>query len=206
MSLELWSTLASFGTFIVIAATAVAAIVQLRHARSGNQIAALTELRDAFQSSEFTRAISFVETHLSDLLKNPAFRYQFEYRAARTDEFSGAIHQARLVGNYFEDMGALIAAGLLDADLTAMIYSTDLTRAWEALKPLVAIGRRAPEGNAVWENFEYAAMLSQRWMAAHPNGGYPKGAPRLELQDEWLDADRAYRAAIPSYAPSLPKN
>ena len=195
MSLELWSTLASFGTFIVIAATAVAAIVQLRHARSGNQIAALTELRDAFQSAEFTDAMSFVETQLSDLLKNPRFRYQFEYRAARTGEFRDAIHHVRLIGNYFEDMGALIAAGLLDADLTAMIYSSDLARAWESLKPLVAIGRRGPGGSAVWENFEYAAMLSQQWMAAHPNGGYPKGAPRLEVQDEWLDADRTYAAA-----------
>lgn len=195
MSLELWSTLASFGTFIVIAATAVAAIVQLRHARSGNQIAALTELRDAFQSTEFTQAMSFVETQLSDLLKNPRFRFQFEYRAARTDEFRDAIHRVRLVGNYFEDMGALIAAGLLDADLTAMIYSSDLARAWESLKPLVAIGRRGAGGNAVWENFEYAAMLSQRWMRTHPNGGYPTGAPRLEIQDDWLQADRAYAAS-----------
>jgi hypothetical protein len=40
MSLELLNTFATLGTFVVIAGTAIAAIVQLRHARSSNQIAA----------------------------------------------------------------------------------------------------------------------------------------------------------------------
>ena len=37
MSLELWATIASVGTFVVIAATAIAAFVQLRHVRRSNQ-------------------------------------------------------------------------------------------------------------------------------------------------------------------------
>lgn len=36
MSLELVNTFATLGTFLVIAATATAAIVQLRHARGSN--------------------------------------------------------------------------------------------------------------------------------------------------------------------------
>jgi hypothetical protein len=191
MSLELFSSLANFGTFVVIAATAVAAIVQLRHARSGNQIAALTELRDAFQSQEFSDAMAFVETRLGELVKNPEFRYQLENRAGRTGEFEREINTMRLVGNYFEDMGALIASGLLDGNLTNMLYSSDLTRAWDSLQPLVAIVRRRG-GKAVWENFEYATMLAQRWIDAHPDGGYPPHAARLELSDKWLEEDRAY--------------
>lgn len=194
MSLELWSNVASFATFAVIAATAVAAIVQLRHARSSNQIAALTELRDAFQSREFSEAISFLEMKLPQLLENPNFRHQFEYRSARTGEFYEDINQARLIGNYFEDMGALLSAGLLDRKLTAMIYSNDITRAWEALEPLVAIGRR-DGGKAIWENFEYATMLSQRWMRKHPDGSYPAHEPRLTIEDPWLEADRGYSAS-----------
>jgi hypothetical protein len=50
MSFELVNTLATFGTFVVIAATAIAAVVQLRHARSSNQIAALNELRETMES------------------------------------------------------------------------------------------------------------------------------------------------------------
>lgn len=194
MSLEVWSTIASIGTFIVIAATAVAAIVQLRHARSGNQIAALQELRDAFQSREFSDALAFVETRIAELVEDPEFRYQFLNRAARTEQYLDAINYARLIGNYFEDMGALVAAGLLDRELTCTIYSSDVTRAWDALEQLVAMGRRTG-GKAIWENFEYIAMLVKRWLAAHPDGGYPAGAPRLEIVDRYAEADRLYAAA-----------
>lgn len=125
----------------------------------------------------------------------PPHRHQFEYRSARTGEFYEDINQARLIGNYFEDMGALLSAGLLDRKLTAMTYSNDISRAWEALEPLVAIGRR-DGGKAIWENFEYATMLSQRWMRKHPDGSYPTHEPRLVVEDPWVEADRGYAASL----------
>jgi len=191
MSLESLNTLATLGTFVVIAATAVAALIQLRHARSSNQIAALTQLRDAFQSREFSEANGLVLTRLEELLKNPVFRYQLKNRSARTDEFIPAITSINLIGNYFEDMGALMVAGLLDTKLVNTIYSSDITQSWQRLEPVVAIQRREG-GDALWENFEYAAMLAFRWIDAHPNGAYPPDAPRLPIRDEWLEADRAY--------------
>ncbi len=36
MSLELWSTISSIGTFVVIAATAIATVIQLRHLRASS--------------------------------------------------------------------------------------------------------------------------------------------------------------------------
>lgn len=195
MSLEILNTFATFGTFLVIAGTAIAALVQLRHARGSNQIAALDELREAFQSQEFAEAQTFVDTRLDELVKNPAFRYQWANRAARTDEFLAQIQFIRLVGNYFEDVGALILAGLLDPDLAIPIYGTDIVRAWDGLEAVTAIGRRRG-GKAIWENFEYAAMLCKTWMESHPEGGYPRNALRLQVQDVWLDADRQYAASI----------
>lgn len=195
MSLELLNSFATFGTFLVIAGTAIAALVQLRHARGSNQIAALDELREAFQSREFSEAQSFVDTRVGELVKDPAFRYQWANRAARTDEFLAQIQYVRLIGNYFEDVGALILAGLLDADLAIPIYGTDIVRAWDALEPITAIGRRRG-GAAIWENFEYAAMLCKAWIDSHPQGGYPRNAPRLQIHDVWLDADRQYAASI----------
>jgi hypothetical protein len=44
MSTELLNSIATLGTFVVIAATALAALVQLRHMRGSNQIAALSDL------------------------------------------------------------------------------------------------------------------------------------------------------------------
>lgn len=193
MSLEFVNTFATLGTFLVIAATAIAAIVQLRHARGSNQIAALTELRDAFQSHEFADAMGFIETRLAGLLENAEFRYQWANRSARTPEFREDIDKVRLIGNYFEDMGALMLVGLVDRESLCMIYSSDLTRAWEAMEPVVAISRRRI-GKALWENFEYAAMLSFRWIKSHPDGAYPTGEQRLPVTDRWLEADRQYAA------------
>lgn len=198
MSIEIVNTIATFGTFLVIAGTAIAALVQLRHARGSNQIAALDELRSVFQSRAFTDAQNFLFERLPDLIKNPAFRYQWLHRAARTDEFREGIERIRLIGNYFEDLGALVAAGLLDGELTSMLYSNDVTRAWDQMAGLTAISRREV-GSAIWENFEYAAMLCKKWMHAHPNGGYPRGAQRLALKDDWLEADRQYAASLATY-------
>jgi hypothetical protein len=195
MPLELVNTLATFGTFLVIAGTAIAALIQLRHARGSNQIAALDELRTVFQSNEFSEATSFLATRLDELTENPAFRYQWAHAEKRTEEFRDAIQRIRLVGNYFEDVGALIVAGLLDGNLTCMIYSGDVKDAWEWLQPLIAIRRRTL-GAAGWENFEYAAMLAKKWIEAHPEGTYPRGAPCLQIADKWLEADKQYAASL----------
>jgi hypothetical protein len=76
MSLELVNTLATFGTFVVIAATAIAAIVQLRHARSSNQIEALAELREEMENEEMQSAHRFIRHELAERLKDPIFRHQ----------------------------------------------------------------------------------------------------------------------------------
>jgi hypothetical protein len=195
MSLELVNTLATFGTFVVIAATAIAALVQLRHARGSNQIAALDELRSVFQSNEFTEANDLVARQVRDLMKNPAFRYQYVNRTKRTEELRDAIHSVVLVGNYFEDLGALLLAGLIDCELTCTIYAANISNAWDHLQSVTAMARR-DSGDALWENFEYAAMISKKWLEAHPKGVYPHGAPRLPLVDEWLEADKQYAASL----------
>jgi Xaa-Pro aminopeptidase len=47
MSLEAWNTAASVATFVVIAATALNAVVQLRHIRRANELAGLHSAFDA---------------------------------------------------------------------------------------------------------------------------------------------------------------
>jgi hypothetical protein len=47
------NTFATLATLLVIAATALAAIIQLRHARSSNHIAALNELRETQETPHF---------------------------------------------------------------------------------------------------------------------------------------------------------
>lgn len=62
MSLELLNTLATSGTFFVIAATAIAAVIQLRHTRGSNQMAAFNEFQERRESSMFLSAQHFLFT------------------------------------------------------------------------------------------------------------------------------------------------
>lgn len=53
MSLELISTLAAVGTFFVIAATAIAAVIHLRHLRASNQLTAFMTVTHRLDDAEF---------------------------------------------------------------------------------------------------------------------------------------------------------
>jgi len=195
MSLELVNTLATFGTFVVIAATAIAAIVQLRHARTSNHIAALNELRETTETPDFQAAQHFVDSELSARLQDPAFRYEIDHPSARTDETRPLIARMNAFGNFYEGMGILVKTGLVDRSLVLEIWCDLAIQAWERLAPVAIIGRRRL-GDALWENFEYLTGISQDWMAAHPNGTYPAGVRRIELKDPWLEADKQYAASL----------
>jgi hypothetical protein len=192
MTLELWNTFATFGTFVVIAATAIAALVQLRHARGSNQIAALTELQDASHTPQFEAADHIVKTELEGKLKDAEFRFQIAHRAARTPESRAFMAKVQTIGNFYENMGVLVKSGLVDQDLVVDSWS-NIPGDWERLAPFATILRRQA-GDSLWENFEYLTVLTQDWLAAHPST-YPRGVRRIGLKDEWLEADKQYAAS-----------
>jgi hypothetical protein len=195
MSLELWNTFATFGTFLVISATAIAAIVQLRHARGSNQIAALNELRETSERAYFQAAQHFVQTQSAGKLNDPAFRPQVANRGARTAENGPLIAQATAQGNFYESMAMLVKEGLVDRELTLEIWNGPIVYNWEALAAFTAIYRRRV-GRILWENFEYLTVLSQDWLAEHAAGTYPSGVRRIELDDVWLDSDLQYASSL----------
>ena len=178
MSLELVNTLATFGTFLVIAATAIAAVVQLRHARSSNQIAALSELRETMETPDFLAAQQFAAGALKARMQEPAFRYQYQEPTARTDETRPLIAKINALGNFYEGMGLLKKTGLVDRGLVFELFSYQAISTWEELAPLAAIARRRL-GDALWENFEYLAGLSQEYIERNPQGALPKNARRM---------------------------
>jgi hypothetical protein len=191
MSLELVNTLAAIGTFLVIAATAITAIAELRHVRSSNQIAALDELRDSSETPHFRNAQRFVVNGLAKALEDPAFRYQLLHRDARTDQVQASIDKMHVVGNFYETMGLFLKTNLIDRDILLEIWCSNAVRDWSLLAPAAAIWRRVM-GGGVWENFEYLAVMSQEWLTAHPDGMYPRNVRRYALVDTWRDADAQY--------------
>jgi hypothetical protein len=195
MSLELVNTLSTLGTFLVIAATAIAAIVQLRHARSSNHIAALNELRETTESPDFQAAQHFVFTGLRTKVQDPDFRYQFEHRSARSDQNKPFFGSVLMLGNFYESMGLLVKTGLVDKTLVLEMWMEAIVRTWDDLAPMTAIYRRRV-GDSAWENFEYLTVLAQDWTAAHPNGSYPSDVRRVKLADEFLEADKQFAASV----------
>ena len=194
MPLEVWNTVATVGSFLVISATALAALVQLRHMRGGNQIAVLTELRASQQTPEFLTAVHYVYSELPEKMKDPAFRYQLANRTARTAENNQQISYAETVGDFYENMGVFAKTGLVDCRLLMDIHSAIVLDAWNALADVTA-ALRAHYGRAIYENFEYLAVLSQNWIAAHPEGRTQK-VRRIDLQNKWCSADEQYAATL----------
>lgn len=176
-----WVTaVGTLGTFVVIAASAIAALMQLRHMRGSNQIIALNEVRETIESPAFQVAESFVVRELPPRLDEPSVRaamlmpfFPDEYQAVRT------------VANFFETFGALVRNGIIDSQIACDLWGGVVLRSWAALLPITA-NRRASRGvPALWENFEYLAVLSKRFSASHPEGAFPKGIERLPLPELW---------------------
>jgi hypothetical protein len=181
MSLELVNAAAAVGTFIVISATAIAALVQLRHLRAANQLNALLTHADALRSIQ-RDSLDFVVRELPARLRNPKFRREIEDGSPER-----LVHKELVVCDFYERIGSYIKNGLLSADI--VLDSVSPVLAWRRLEPVISIARRK-RGNTIYENFEYLMVLSNDWDRRHAEGNYPRRAPRLELSDPWLAKDR----------------
>ena len=201
MSLELLNTFATFGTFFVISATAIAAVIQLRHLRASNQIAAFQNLQDDLNAPGFRDALHYIYNDLQVKLQDPAFRYTCAYPSARTEADQEAWVKVNIIGSYFEHMGSMLNGGLLDSALVLGNWSRNAVAIWKALEPIIALMRRV-DGTTVYENFEYLVVRSREWTTGHPSGMYPRGVQRIELDDPWREEDKRYEA---QQQPNLPE-
>lgn len=165
----------TLGTFVVIAASAVAALMQLRHMRGSNAIVALTECREKLESAEFQNARRFIQMDLPQLLQQPNIRAQLEVRGVTPLE----LRQASYVANFFESLGAFVRFGIIDRNIACNLWCSVVAGSWDALLPLIRIFRARDK--AVWENFEYLAVISNQFMDDHPTT-YPPGLKRMPLE------------------------
>jgi hypothetical protein len=168
------TAISSIGTFIVILATAITAIIQLRHLRGSNQISALTECREIIESPEFHAARAFIQNELPALLKEPETRTRLERRV-----LDPQLQPINFVGNFFENMGAFVKYGIIDRPIALDMWSGVILTSWSSLSPVVMLRRRAFGTQALLENFEYLAVLSEDFIAKNPEGVYPKGVRRM---------------------------
>lgn len=176
MSLELVSVLASVGTFIVIAATAIAALVQLRHLQSSNQLQAMLTINEKWDGAEISRAAHYVDSEL------PARMAQGDYAASllahRRDREQ---HPEILVCEFWEQIGSMVKYGLIMKKPLLDLCCETVAAQWDRVGMPIAILREASKNPAFFENFEYLAALCKEWIQSHPQGAYPQDMARLPL-------------------------
>jgi hypothetical protein len=174
MSLEVLSTVFAGLTFAVIAATAIAAIVQLRHLRASNQMNALLALMELWQSPEMQRYFQYTYSELPNKLKDPEF----------LDDYGGgpmrrADHPELMVADFWEQIGTFAKHGLLQEASWLDAASSQVLRSWQIMEPLIAARRKKDGSRAAFENFEYLAVRAALWTLRYPDGNWRRGLPRM---------------------------
>jgi hypothetical protein len=180
LTAETLSAIASVGTFIVIAVTAFAALVQLRHIRAGNQLAGLINHVARWESDALQSAADFVETKLPAKMKDPEF---LDSLWVRTPD--RRIHQELRVADWCEQMGSYIKYGMISEAQYLDLGAFYVASMWDQLRDVIAIRRAATGTNSMFENFEFLAARAKAFNAAHPAGNYPPHVQHLLLEEEW---------------------
>ena len=190
MSLELVNTFGTLLTVAIIAATAIAAMVQLRHLRAGNQISAMLSIGNQFNDKGFRDALALVRHKAAAALDDQLYR-AYDLALNRNQplptvpEDHAELRRAMvLIANTYEELGILVKNGIVDKNLFLDRYCWEIAGFWRRLEGHTAFERAATGSDAIWENFEYLAVLSQDWMREHPSA-YPKGVRRLQLHNRW---------------------
>ena len=190
MSLELVNTLGTLLTVAIVAATAIAAMVQLRHLRAGNQINAMLSIGNQYDAKEYRDAENLVQLKVATALQDPLYR-EYESAISRSmpvptvpEDFVRLRGAVNLIGNTHEELGILVKNGIVDKDLFLDRYSWVIAGGWERMERYIAYVREVNANNAIWENFEYLAVLSEDWTVEHQST-YPKGVRRMQLHNPW---------------------
>ena len=152
---------------MVIAATAVVAVIQLRHMRSSNQIAAAMRIHDVVESEEFQAARRFIRDDLAERLKDPEFRRAFGVTANKDSR------PVILVGNYYEEIGIFVKYGLVDENIACEMWANEIVLDWQRMSPVIALVQQRGLPFA-WHNFEYMYTLCDAWLRRYPEGRFPR--------------------------------
>lgn len=182
MNAELLTATSSVATLLVVAVTAYAALRQIKHLRSGNQVAALLPLTDEYQSDQIRKSLDYIIGTLQADLNDPAVRAGVVARPA-----TGLARKAMSCLNFYESVGALVCAGALDLELV-LRYFTLPSEVWEISSDYIALTRRS-RGPEVFENFEALVALENKHAKRHGTSRYPSGLPHIEAPDRWAAAD-----------------
>jgi len=172
VSLELWSTLASLGTFAVITATAMAALVQLRHIQRANQLAGLQSAFGMLLDPSVREIVNYVRHDLAEKMRDETFR-----RGLHAIPVDRREHPELYLCDLYNHVGSFVRSGLIDEHIYMQSDWYNVNLLWRLLQDVVAETRK--NRPHVFENFEWLAARGQAWLREHPQGDYPADQQRM---------------------------
>jgi hypothetical protein len=172
MTLEAWNTAAAVGTFLVITASAIAALVQLRHLRTSNQLSGLMSVFGMLQDASVREPVNFVRHELPERMK------ENEIRASLLEiPIDRRKHPELYLCDMYNHIGSFVRSGLIDERTYLQTDWYNVTLYWGLLEEAIAISRTTRPH--IFENFEYLASRARAWVEQHPHGDYPGAERRL---------------------------
>jgi hypothetical protein len=183
MNWEEISAISTFITMLVIASSAIAALIQLRHMRAGNAITGFLGFMDRWASPQAREIANYVFSGaVQKKLQDPAYRAELR-GVANVDRL---VHPEFQYLDFWESIGMFVKLGYFAEDAVMESGGLIAVRAWEVLMPVIAIVRsvRGPE---VYDNYEYLVSRAMLWEAKHPGGIFPNHTPRLSVTNSFAD-------------------
>jgi hypothetical protein len=179
MSQETLSTAAAVGTFIVIAATAIAAVVQLRHLRAQNQLTGLLTVLARVEDPQFNEWVDAARDVIRSRMPDPEYR-----RSILNGTFERRNNPWLNLANSYDWVGSLVKHNLIPEESLLDVYAGRVVNAWEIVEGIVPLVRKR-SGSGVWENFEFLVVKAREWTDKNADGAYPKGVPRVKIDVTW---------------------
>lgn len=173
MNVEGLNIALSLATLIVIGVASVAAIVQLRHLRTSNQLSGMLEILNQWNLPAVQTALSELR-RIPEKLKDPAY--------VQALNAPGSIDRVKypefLALDLWEQIGTYVKRGLIDESILLDITSAQVVNAWKLAEPVITVVRTRT-GLSAFENFEYLAVRTTLWNRRYPDGTYPANLSRM---------------------------
>jgi hypothetical protein len=151
-----WTVVAALSTLastIVIAITAVLALIQLNLMRRGGQFDATRRMVDEIKTPLFMRAWARVVNELPSRMNDPQFRA--ELQSAHGWDVDVEKHPEVIVLAYLEELGIYVKNRMI-SEVALLDFSSGLVlEAWERLRDVVMLSRRSTRNPRAWKNAEY---------------------------------------------------
>jgi len=181
VTLDSINAMVTIATLVLLTATALAGLIQLRHMRAGNVLSAAQAIARDFRAPAFQAALKYAQDELPARIEDAGYRRQLGapgYVDPRT-------HPEMMLCNLFNRTGGLMRGGLIDEAAFLDSYGRLVLYYWELLAPVVAILRRT-RGPGQYAGFEYLAYQAAQRAARRPPARRPS---RAALADPWLAQD-----------------